>query len=180
MAVSLALVGVCSFAFHATLRQGPQFSDDISMLYLAGSLIQRLYCSKLSSSSSAFATAVIFAAVTGLAAFYVQSGNLLLHTGIFAGELTLVWPRTLYLIYGQNRSDAERSRHLWNFLKAVAYLVLGFVLWNIDLNYCQELRDLRKSVGIPSAWVLELHGWWHFLTALGAFEYMKLIRSLCQ
>ena len=179
MAWSLSLVGVCSFAFHATLRQTPQFSDDISMLYLAGSLIQRLYCSKLSSSTALAANAAIFAAVSGLSAYYVQSGNLNVHTSIFAGELSLVWPRTLYLIYGQKRSSTERSKHLGNFLKAVAYLVLGFVLWNIDINYCQELRDIRKAIGLPWAWFLELHGWWHFLTALGAFEYMKLIRALC-
>jgi dihydroceramidase len=150
------------------------------MLYLAGALIQRLYCSKLPSATAMLANAAVFAAVSGLSVYYVQSGNLLLHTSIFAGELTLIWPRTLYLIYcGRERSVVERSRLLRRFRIAVAYLVLGFVLWNIDINYCMELRDLRSRIGLPFAWLLELHGWWHFLTALGAFEYMKLIRLLC-
>lgn len=39
----MCLVGLCSAAFHATLRQGAQFSDDLSMLLLAGGLLRRLY-----------------------------------------------------------------------------------------------------------------------------------------
>ena len=64
------------------------------------------------------------------------------------------------------------------FLRAVVWLILAFVIWNIDLEYCFNLRDIRHKIGLPWAWLLELHGWWHVLTAIGASEYIKLTREL--
>jgi dihydroceramidase len=61
---------------------------------------------------------------------------------------------------------------------SVAYLALAFLVWNIDLEMCQELRKVREALGLPWAWLLELHGWWHILTAAGAAVYMELIRDL--
>lgn len=184
MSASLVLVGVCSFIFHASLRQNMQFGDDLSMLFLAGSLIQRLYCAGQQASTRRLITVTVYAAVCLMSAYYVQSGNIVVHTSMFALMLTVVWPRTLYLINRrQARSPQEKeqdkSRLRWQFRKAAAYLALGFLVWNIDLEACRMLRNLRNAIGLPWAWALELHGWWHFFTALGAAVYMDLIRKLC-
>ncbi|OKL55422.1 hypothetical protein UA08_09326 [Talaromyces atroroseus] len=166
MAASLFLVGVASFLFHATLRQMAQFSDDLSMLFLAASLIQRLYCAKQPHFRAGVITAVIYGITCAASAFYVQSGNLMVHTSLFAAMLTFVWPRTLYLISLHAGSAEAKSRLFGKFKSAY-------------LRACQELRNLRKSVGLPWAWLLELHGWWHILTAVGAAQYMELISNLC-
>jgi dihydroceramidase len=184
MSASLVLVGVCSFIFHASLRQTMQFGDDLSMLFLAGSLIQRLYCAGQQASTRRLITVTVYATVCLMSAYYVQSGNLVIHTSMFAVMLTFVWPRTLYLIsrrqaQSPQENAQEKARLRWNFKKAVAYLALGFLVWNIDLEACQLLRNLRNAIGMPWAWALELHGWWHFFTALGAAVYMDLIRELC-
>jgi dihydroceramidase len=167
MSLSLFLVGLCSLLYHATLRQTVQFSDDLSMLFLAASLTQRLYCHGQTAYTVRLTTVLIYSGTAAMSAIYVRSGNMLLHT------------RTLYLIRFQT-GVTEQNRKRWGrFGLAVGYLVLGFVLWNIDLVYCQQLRDLRVRIGLPWAWLLELHGWWHVLTALGAATYMELIRDLC-
>lgn len=184
MSASLALVGVCSFVFHATLRQTMQFGDDLSMLFLAGSLIQRLYCAGQQASTRGLVTGTVYAAVFLMSAYYVQSGNIVVHTSMFAVMLTFVWPRTIYLINRiqaqSSQQEKKKKKQLYSeFRKAVACLALGFLVWNIDLEACQMLRNLRNAMGAPWAWALELHGWWHFLTALGAAVYMDLIRDLC-
>lgn len=51
-------------------------------------------------------------------------------------------------------------------------------MWNIDFEYCAELRMLREQVGLPWAWLLELHGWWHILTAVSANQFMEIVREL--
>jgi dihydroceramidase len=179
MSLSLFLVGLCSLLYHATLRQTVQFSDDLSMLFLAASLTQRLYCHGQTAYKVRLTIVLIYSGTAAMSAIYVRSGNMLLHTYMFAAMLTLIWPRTLYLIRSQT-GVTEQNRKRWGrFGLAVGYLVLGFVLWNIDLVYCQQLRDLRVRIGLPWAWLLELHGWWHVLTALGAATYMELIRDLC-
>lgn len=179
MAASLFLVGVTSFLFHATLRQMAQFSDDLSMLFLAAALIQRLYCANQPRSRVGLITSVIYAITCGASAFYVQSGNILVHTSLFAAMLTFVWPRTLYLISLHAGPAEDKARLFGKFKRACAYLAIAFLVWNIDLEACQELRRLRKAIGLPWAWLLELHGWWHVLTAVGAAQYMELISDIC-
>lgn len=175
MSGSLAVVGITSFLYHATLRQTFQFSDDLSMLFLCAALMQRLYCAGRSSTSAIIITVGIYAVVSLMSAIYVQIGDVRIHSSMFALLLTFIWPRTLYLLHWRQWP----SQLLGKFVRAVAYLLVGFVLWNIDLQWCTQLRSLRSSMGLPWSWILELHGWWHILTALGAITYMELIRDLC-
>lgn len=60
LSVAMCLVGVCSAAFHATLRQGAQFSDDLSMLLLAGGLLRRLYTYGQTPRVASLISAVVF------------------------------------------------------------------------------------------------------------------------
>jgi dihydroceramidase len=75
--------------------------------------------------------------------------------------------------------EKRGSAMIYRLAKAGTLLVVAFILWNIDLEMCSELRSLRKQVGLPWAWLLELHGWWHILTAVAAFEFMELARDIC-
>lgn len=182
---SLFAVGVTSAMFHGTLRQGPQFCDDLSMLALAAALLQPLYTHGRSPAAARLVTGVIILATSTASAIYVQSGKILYHVYIFSAMLTFIWPRTLHLLYrapgpkGSGRSREERRRLGGRFWKAVALLITAYIIWNIDLEMCLQLRDLRSRIGLPWAWLLEFHGWWHILTALGASEYMQLVRELC-
>lgn len=111
---------------------------------------------------------------------YVRSGKIFIHFVTFSVQCHLIWPRTLYLIYaGPQADDAHRRRLVRRFWGAVATLVLAFAVWNVDLERCHALRALRARLGLPWAWLLELHGWWHLLTAVGAVEYVALVRTLC-
>lgn len=59
-------------------------------------------------------------------------------------------------------------------------MVFGYVLWQIDFRYCTELTKLKRAIGMPWSFVFEFHGWWHILTAIGAFTFMSLVESLTQ
>lgn len=178
MSASLIVVGITSAVYHATLLQPAQYADDLSMLVLTGSLLQPLYITGASAAVARRVPLVLWSTVAAISAWYVVSRDYRIHRNTFGLMLTLVWPRTLYLIYGKGRSQAERARYLGTFGRAVMVLVLAFGLWNVDLHYCLELRAIRQRVGLPWAWLLELHGYWHVLTAVGAAEYIRLIRSL--
>ncbi|KAH8903792.1 alkaline phytoceramidase [Coniochaeta sp. PMI_546] len=179
LSVSLFMVGVCSFLFHATLRQSTQFSDDVSMLFLTGALLQRLYCAGQPPSRARGITIAIYASVGTMSAIYIRSGNLLVHMSMFAAMLLLIGLRTMYLINRQAASGHEKTKHIRKFGSVCAYLAVAFLLWNVDFEWCHELRSLRASIGLPWAWLLELHAWWHVLTAVGAALHMDLVRELC-
>ncbi|KAK1598879.1 alkaline phytoceramidase [Colletotrichum navitas] len=178
--VGLLLVGVFSAVFHGTMHQETQLLDDLSMLVLAGSLVQPLYVFRQSRPVAAAAAAALWLGIAAMAAVYVRSGDIFIHVATFTALLTLVWPRTLFLVYGAGSrwSAAERRALMRRFAEACAVLILGFTLWHIDLEYCAELRAARRELGLPLAWLLELHGWWHIFTAYGASWYMRLIRDL--
>ncbi|TDZ18850.1 Alkaline ceramidase YDC1 [Colletotrichum sidae] len=177
--IGLLFVGVFSGIFHGTMHQETQLLDDLSMLILAGALVQPLYVHRQTAPVRKSITALLWAGIAAMAVVYVRSGDIFIHVMTFTGLLTLVWPRTLYLLYGTGSYAKEQQRRcMRTFWKAVAVLVLGFTLWHIDLEYCAELRAARRAVGLPLAWVLEFHGWWHVFTALGASWYMRLIREV--
>ena len=188
--------------YHASLRQTTQFFDDLSMLLLGTSFLMLVYTTNQPRPIRNLLSAIIFVSISTISIIYVRSGNLLIHTYSFITILMLIWPRMLYLIQiksqlkkntsslrhdtpdssgVQNRSGAGNQEYylIWRLAKAGIYLVVAFVLWNIDLEMCLELRQLRKSLGLPWAWLFELHGWWHILTAAAAYEFMELGLVVC-
>ncbi|KAK6068748.1 alkaline ceramidase family protein [Seiridium cupressi] len=180
LSIALLLVGVTSTAFHATLLQAPQLTDDLSMLLLAGTLLQKVYCHGRPRHIALLVSASIWLPTSIAALIYVRSGNILIHVYIFAALVALIGSRLLYLIYCQRRSEQETTMLGLRFWKGVAFLALAYTVWNIDLEICSQLRTVRQRVGLPWAWLLELHGWWHVLTAAGAAWFIELVRILCE
>lgn len=141
------------------------------MLVLAGALLQGVW------PHSAIAAVGTTAAVVVASAVYLLTGDILHHVFAFNCMIAIVGLRTLFLVFCRC-PVAERSSHLWRFASAVAVLSLAYFLWQIDLEMCSQLRAARQVFGLPFAWLLEMHGWWHILTALGASLYIRLIRNL--
>jgi len=78
-----------------------------------------------------------------------------------------------------NVTDPQAKRRvgtLTNFGASCA--AFGYLLWNIDTHFCAPLLSLRRRVGLPFGILLELHGWWHILTAIGAYTFMALVEYL--
>lgn len=44
----------------------------------------------------------------------------------------------------------------------IAAIVAAWLLWLVDIYYCTPLRQTREVVGLPWAFLLELHGWYIF------------------
>ena len=59
-----------------------------------------------------------------------------------------------------------------------ACFLIGYTLWQLDFIYCSELTALKRSWGLPWGFLLEFHGWWHVLTATGAFIFMFMVENL--
>jgi len=157
---ALFTVGIASAIYHATLRQGSQFCDELSMLFLGGCLIQTLYSHGETPATANLVTAVTAMGTLAVSGFCVWSGNIFHHFMAFSTMLQLIFARTWVLINVQSRPQQDRKTMWGRFIKVVGWLVLGYIVWNIDLKMCHQLRELRASIGLPWAWLLELHGWW--------------------
>lgn len=178
MAVSLVFVGVFSFVFHASLHRDTQFLDEMSMFFLGCAFLQPLYTNGFSQSAQKAITTLLLSVVVVISAVYYQTRIVELHWGSFFIMENLIWTRALYLTKYRNRSAAEKSRLGKQFWAATGTMALGIIVWVIDLELCPPLRRLRELVGPPWEYVLELHGWWHILTAIAASKYIELIRDI--
>ena len=52
------------------------------------------------------------------------------------------------------------------------------MLWNVDVHFCLLLTRWKRQLGMPLGIMLELHGWWHILTAIAAYTLMAMIEFL--
>lgn len=180
MSVSLLVLGITSFLFHASLRQNLQFADDLSMILLVWSYLQETMTARQTPSAKIRITIAIAAAILGFSGFYVWSGQIIYHVIAFLSFLALVGVRIRYLLHWAEPGFSAAKRQEWNrrVWRAVFISSFGYLLWNIDLEFCAELRDMREKIGLPWAWLLELHGWWHILTAVGASKFMDVLREM--
>ncbi|KAJ2889318.1 alkaline ceramidase ydc1 [Coemansia aciculifera] len=65
---------------------------------------------------------------------------------------------------------SNRTRRMFQRLLLQGFLGMagGFFVWNLDNIFCHHLRTYRAHVGMPLDAILQLHGWWHVLTAYGS------------
>lgn len=192
MAASLILIGIFSFLFHATLHRETQFLDEMSMFFLGASFLQPLYTTGFAPRAQTLITTVLLSVVVAVSAVYYQTRVVELHWGAFFIMENMIWPRALWLVYykvdaapgggrpaGEEEEVARMRRLKGLFWSATLVMALALVLWTVDLTWCPPLRALREAVGQPWGVVLELHGWWHVLTAVAASRYIELIREIC-
>ena len=77
-------------------------------------------------------------------------------------------PSTLSLLSREQQQQQKSARDL-EILKAMWTMVAwglftflgGFLLWNLDNQFCSTWRSWRHSVGLPWGMLLEGHGWWY-------------------
>ena len=182
MSFALLVLGVGSFLFHASMRQTLMLVDDLSMLLVMWSLLQATVVIRQTPAKARLISTGLAIFFPLFSAFYIQSGMIIYQVIAFALGLILVAARTQYLYHWLQPGYPKALSQDWNFRtwKAILICVFGYVLWNIDLEFCAELRQMRAQIGLPWAWLLELHGWWHILTAIGASGFMVVAREVRQ
>lgn len=180
MSLSLLFLGICSFLFHASLRQTLQFADELAMLVLAWSLLQGILTVRRSSSYDRFVNISLAVVIPLFSAFYVWSGKIIYHATVFFAIVVLIIVRGHYLFYYRVPAFPEVKAKRWRAMgrKALLTVLVGYGLWHVDLEFCAELRQLRERMGLPWALLLEMHGWWHVLTAISASQLMDIVREV--
>ncbi|KAI1422317.1 ceramidase-domain-containing protein [Xylaria sp. FL1777] len=182
MSISLLVLGIASFLFHASLRQALQFGDELAMLGLVWSFLQGLLTIRRSSIYNQFINISLATVFPLFAVFYVWTGKIIYHVIGFSIALAFIIFRGVYLFYWRKPGFPHAKVAEWRIRGRVALVLMGiaYILWNIDLEFCAELRKLRHDLGLPLAWLLELHGWWHILTAMSAARFMEVVREVQQ
>ncbi|GAP91306.1 putative alkaline ceramidase family protein [Rosellinia necatrix] len=180
MSVSLFVLGIASFLFHASLRHTLQFGDELAMIGIVWSILQGLLTVRRSSGYDRFINTSLAVVFPLFAAFYLWTGKIIYHVIGFSIAIALIIVRGVYLFYWREPGFPPAKVAQWRVRGRASLIFMGvaYALWHADLELCAELRNLRQQVGAPWAWLLELHGWWHVLTAMSAAGIMDLVREI--
>lgn len=180
MSITLLVLGIGSFVFHASLRQTLEFVDELSMMGLTWSLLQSVLTRRQPAFKARLISTLLAAACISFSIFYVRSAKIIYQVIAFTSSLFVVLLRSEYLFYKVQPPFPKEKTRDWHVRtwKATGFCVFAYILWNIDLEFCHVLRDLRHQIGLPWSWSLELHGWWHVLTAVGAAQFMQVAREM--
>ena len=159
---SLTVVGLGTMYLHSTLAYFGQACDELPMIVVALSLF---YCCVTAEEGavSPFASRVLaallcaFGAAMGtwsLSYKYMLAAEVdepIIFPLIFGGIMCMLITQELRLYV---KYKARRFRRLYE--RAAVTFTLGFGVWLVDQRYCAYV-----------GW-LELHAWWHLLTAASA------------
>jgi dihydroceramidase len=165
---SVALVGVGSIAFHATLQFELQMADELPMLYSALIMVYILVENRVDASRPQrrfgawfpFALAAHGTLVTAVTA--LSRGRLQFYLfQLSFGSMELFSLVGVYLL--QRRAGTPAVQRL--FRLGMASYLAAIVLWFSDMSACPLL-----SGQLP--FNPELHAWWHVLVSFGFYALL--------
>ncbi|KAJ1943016.1 alkaline ceramidase ydc1, partial [Linderina pennispora] len=167
--VALMMVGLGSGFFHATLKYTTQLLDELPMLYTCAlSFYALVEIDRQVQHGWRLPVGIgaLQLAITLIYIFWLQSPAF--HQVAFAftamGTVGFGYKRMK-----QMRID-RRTKRLMTRLLVLGHIGMygGFLVWNLDNIFCHRLRSYRQMVNSPLDVFLQLHGWWHILTAYGS------------
>ncbi|OMJ19447.1 Alkaline ceramidase YPC1 [Smittium culicis] len=84
-----------------------------------------------------------------------------------------------YLLLSNLPNSGNSKKQLKGLLiRGFFSFLIGFAAWNLDNICCKNLRALRLILGPPFDALLQMHGWWHILTAYAAHCLATFITAL--
>jgi dihydroceramidase len=160
----VAIVGVGSIGFHATLRFELQMLDELPMLYSALVMVYILVESGPRRRFGAWFPTLLVAhaaLVTSLSAFTRGTLQFYLFQLSF-GSMELF---ALVRVYALQRRSRDRSVRTLYRVGMSAY-ALAIVLWFVDLKLCAIVGGWLPAHGFANP---QFHAWWHVLVSVGLY-----------
>ncbi|KAI9480486.1 MAG: alkaline dihydroceramidase [Benjaminiella poitrasii] len=174
--IGVIFVGFGSWCFHMTLQYKMQLLDELPMIYVASLVMWLTYLAD-PNTKNRFAVPLVLSIYSAVVTYsYLIINNPIFHQVSYAILVIGIVVRATYLFQQLpqqddiNRYEKPRMQMLL-WLSALGFII-AFILWNIDNQFCSNLRHWRSTVPVMIGSVSELHGWWHIGTALGVYYFI--------
>ncbi|KAJ5280541.1 ceramidase [Penicillium angulare] len=175
----LIAVGICSSAFHISLKYHTQMLDDLSMLFTTTPILHRVLTANATKKNTQRTGLLLGGLLLAFVIYHVKTDELIVHSSLFVSSILIIGIRTFQLIQLKTAEGSPARKQIWGVVRFGAFIFnVGFYIWLIDGWICDSLRDTRRMIGTPLAYLLELHGWWHIFTAVGAYIFIVVIDQL--
>lgn len=174
--LGLAGVGICSATFHTTLLEIPQFADDLSMVFPTAFILLRILT--FQSQHATRMTILFFSALAAIYTIHLTINKPILHSLTFGIMVHFIRTNIFHLLTTRIPDHKLQRKMKQMTIFGATSFALGFFLWLVDRFACTALTTAKHYVGMPWGFLLELHGWWHVLTGVGAYVFIVLADHL--
>lgn len=161
--------GLGSWMFHMTLKYRFQLMDELPMVWGSAVMIYIVWTINNVHNRNYFLGLLLFAYCFSFTVVYTGDfGNPLVFQVLYGILVVILVIVEIYLVYKMAPYD---SKGIMLLKESIIIYGLGFLLWNIDNNYCDTLTDLRNRT-LPS-WskpIFQLHAWWHILAGYSTYQ----------
>ncbi|PYH43079.1 ceramidase [Aspergillus saccharolyticus JOP 1030-1] len=168
-------VGVCSAGYHMTLKYHTQMSDELSMHLLTTPLVYRILTFQVSPRWRRWIGIALCIEFTTVMVVHMVMDEFLLHAVTFGAGALLIARRTMQAISHKIPDPLikQKTRNIGRF--GIFCFLFGYFAWLVDVWACNYLINIRQFIGVPLAYLFELHGWWHFFTAIGGYIAVAVV-----
>ncbi|OLY85213.1 Alkaline ceramidase 3 [Smittium mucronatum] len=166
--LGIALVGIGSVLFHMTLKLSTQLLDELPMIYVTNSFAYLLIESGSELKYGLALPIFVFALDVAITVTYIFLLNPIFHQVSFGAVIIFSFVFSAILLRRLPNSSHGKKRLNSLLLRAFFGFLFGFAAWNLDNICCNSLRSFRIRFGAPWDALLQMHGWWHILTAYSA------------
>lgn len=160
---SVFTVGLGSWCFHMTLLYSMQLFDELPMIFGSVFLIySHLEVDKPRNHQNIPLKIVLSLYCLFVTVVYLHTKHVLFFQCSYGLVVVL-----MVLVCVNNFRKYHEARAV--FIVATVTYGSGFILWNIDQNFCPGLRFFRSNTLGPFSPLFELHAWWHILAGTGTY-----------
>ncbi|KAL2842901.1 alkaline phytoceramidase [Aspergillus pseudoustus] len=175
----LIAVGVCSVVFHVSLKYHTQMMDDLSMHFATTPVLHRVLTVNSTHRDSLVIGTVLGALLAFLLTFHMMTDELIVHSASFVSTVTVIGVQTIRLVNTRTQPGSISRLQMWGIVRFGAVIFnVGYWFWLADQWACGFFTKARDAIGLPWAFVLELHGWWHICTGIGAYIFIAVVDLL--
>lgn len=175
--VGIALVGIGSFLFHATLKYEWQLGDEIPMIFSASFIAYVAFDTGRSGTPRSWFVNILpfllFFYDLIVTVVYLRYPNPVFHQVSYAFIQIASTVRVYQTVRDAPNSTPQEQQHRSDIMRlevvGSSIFITGFLIWNIDNLFCDQISVLKQSLGIPFSFLLEGHAWWHLATGSGAY-----------
>ncbi|KAK6433756.1 hypothetical protein LTR95_010064 [Oleoguttula sp. CCFEE 5521] len=168
-------VGVCSALFHGLLKYSAQMGDETSMQVATALVVHRAMSCGRGASHARILAAGLASLLVLETAYHAINDEQTVHDLTFVMQIAVVAFKTRSLIKSRVTTAREKLMLQRLTVLGAACFGIGYLLWQLDFIYCGALNATKRQWGLPWGFLLEFHGWWHVLTAIGAFVFISII-----
>ncbi|KAK7090799.1 alkaline ceramidase 3-like [Littorina saxatilis] len=164
--ISIVVVGCGSWLFHMTLQYSMQLMDELPMIYGSAFLLYGILTLEAEKGQNfAWLVYTLFVYCVAVTVMYLVNKNPIFHEAAYGlMVVAMVMGAVRILVKYQSKTG------ILLYASSFATYMSGFLLWNIDNVYCQNLRSFRRDqIHTAATPLFECHAWWHILAGMGTY-----------